>query len=176
MFLCSTVDTVQNANNCINTTDDGVILIYKRCKFPLQYAFYLLDHIRRSTIHSCNTFCNISLFFRWQSSQYLGRLCRSQIRKDHRNRLRMFILYKVQQLCRICLSDKFERTNLERCCKFCNNSLCLVVSECFFQKFFCVSDTAFRNILLCEAYLIKLFQHFLLGLWRYASCIRYFQR
>ena len=136
MFLCSTVDTVQNANNCINTTDDGVILIYKRCKFRSSTRSTSL--ITSGEVRSIVAirFATSACFSGGRAPSTWDACAGARYEKDHRNRLRMFILYKVQQLCRICLSDKFERTNLKRCCKFCNNSSALSFPSAFSRSSF----------------------------------------
>ena len=87
----------------------------------------------------------------------------------------MLILYKVKQLARICLSDKFERTNLKACRKFADNIFGFVLSKCFFEELFSICNTAFCNVLLCKTYFVEFRKYFFLGLRRYASCIGNFK-
>ena len=53
-----------------------------------------------------------------------GSLVRRQIRQDHRDRLRMFILNKVQNLACVCFAHKLERTYLQRRGQLCDYLLC----------------------------------------------------
>ena len=68
----------------------------------------------------------------------------------------MFILNKVKQLRRVRLSHKLERLYLQRSRQPADHSHSLIFSQRFLQHFLRVADTAFRNILLRKAELIKL--------------------
>ncbi|OQA26825.1 MAG: hypothetical protein BWY61_00484 [Firmicutes bacterium ADurb.Bin354] len=85
----------------------------------------------------------------------------------------MLILDKGKQLCRIGLSHKFERLNLKRSSKLSDNIQSLIGTKSLLKEFLSITDTAFRDILLCKTDLIKLIDNIFLDLGRDASCICY---
>ena len=88
----------------------------------------------------------------------------------------MLILNEVQKLGSICLSDKLKRFYLQRCGQPADDFHRLIRTERIFQKFFGVSDTAFRDILLRQTDLVKLLDHFIFCLCCNAFCIGNLQR
>ena len=68
----------------------------------------------------------------------------------------MLVLNEVEELSRVGLSDKLERTYLKGCRESADNVDSLVVSECLLEEFLSVVDTAFGDVLLCETELVEL--------------------